>query len=205
MWKAENWEFYKDPAHASGPMWMDDLHVEAIYRLCLECRFRSVLEVGCFDGFSTSALVQAQNEHCLGSIHCLDREIRPRLLLVRAKASGFFSVLPGDSRVALPLIPRCNLLVLDSDHTLPHTQTEWAAISKKGWQTIIAHDVGVTETHSPGPQWLRSHLQQTGWNMVVDEKQREGQHTHRGLMLATMDRKVFEAAVKVWGWLGTQT
>jgi len=94
--------------------------------------------------------------------------------------------------------------VIDSDHDAATTQTELGIVLAKGWRTVIAHDVGSTQVHSPGPQLLRENLTNLGWQIFVDELPREGQQTHRGLLLATRVQGVAEAGKVVWDWLGAQ-
>ena len=198
MWRASDWEFTKDPAHAAGPMWMDDIHVQAIYRICCACGFRHVLEVGCFDGFSTSGIVQAKIEGHIGRLTCVDREIRPALMRVLGKARDNWIAWQDNGADVISECSTCDLVVIDSDHDMATTQREWAAFGVNDFVTLIAHDVG-SKGGCPGPQWLLQEIGNDGaWHILVDEKPREGMRTDRGLMFATLSLRVFVQASRVW-------
>lgn len=201
MWNARDWEFCKDPAHAAGPMWMDDCHVEAIYHLCMKIGFRRMMEIGCWDGFSTSALVQAKIDAACGRLICVDVEARPTLFQVLRKSRDNWSFERRTGAEVLALEPAGDLLVIDSDHDLVPSQQELTAALKAWWTTIIAHDVGATQTHSPGPQWILAELTRRDWFVAVDEAARDGLATHRGLMIASQQKGVYDAAVEIFAKL----
>ena len=192
MWTESDWTICKDPAHAAGPMWMDGLHVRLIYDLCMRHGFRNMMEIGCWDGFSTSALVQAKIDGSCGWLRCVDVEARPALWQVLSKARDHWSFCRCTGVEAIEKCYVQDLYVIDSSHDMATSQQELGAVLEKGGKTVIAHDVGVTQTHSPGPQWMRSKLTELGWHILVDEAPRQGMATHRGIMLATQVLGVYE-------------
>ena len=198
MWREEDWTFTQDPAHAAGPMWMDAEHVEAIYHMAMACGWRHVLELGCWDGFSTSAIVQAKIDQAVDRLTCVDREIRPALWRVLGRCRDAWGAWQGDSRRSLELCDVGDCVILDTDHDLRTTQDEFERIRAKGWPTIIAHDVGAVGG-CPGPQWMLAQLlADPAWIVLVDDQAREGTRTDRGLMLATMEWRVFTQCSAVW-------
>ena len=202
-WQERDWMPYQDLSHADGPMWMDALHVEALYELWMAIRPTSILELGCFDGFSTSAAIQAKADGVGMSLTCVDREIRPSLYQIVRRCRTNWHLAQCDSRVALEQHGVTDVLMIDTDHDIDTTQQEAKIALRRGWQTIVAHDVGL-HGGCPGPQWLRKHLEvYNTWLTVVDEKPREGMRTDRGLMLATRVESVYAAAKVIFDKLAT--
>jgi hypothetical protein len=197
-WREEDWSFACDPAHMAGPMWMDAVHVQVMYNVAMEMGWRRVLEIGSFDGFSASAYVQAKIDAAVGELICVDRTVRPTLLKVLSRARDNWTVASEIGSVYLDRVDVGDLLVLDSDHDLATSRLELEAALRKEWPNIFAHDVGATQTHSPGPQWILAELIRLGWHVLVDELPREGMATHRGLMFATRERGIWERVSRVW-------
>jgi hypothetical protein len=176
---------------------MDAMHVRAIYDLCMGCGFEWVTEVGPYKGFATSALVQAQLDGVVKFIRCIDTTVRPELLKVLGRCDHY-AVTNENSLDGLNLGAVPELVIVDGDHSLVHVQREYARILSRGFRTIVAHDVG-QGSNEPGPQWMLHALEKHGgFKIVVDDKHRAGMRTDRGLMLATRETKVWEAAVPIW-------
>jgi hypothetical protein len=198
MWREEDWPWCKDPRHAAGPMWMDGRHVEAVYQIASALGPQEVIELGCFDGFASSAIVQAKLETRVGLLTCVDREIRDALIKTVRQARDGWILWQGDSADALGVLDTPDMVILDTDHDLATTQREWDALD--GWKdfVLIAHDVG-SAGKQPGPIWLLNELiNDPDWYVLVDELPREGEATHRGLMVATTEEHVYRQISRVW-------
>jgi hypothetical protein len=193
-WNERDWIYFQDLSHADGPMWMDAVHVKLIYEFLMAARPRSVMELGCFDGFSTSAIVQAKADGAAIEMICVDREIRPSLFKIVRRARTGWQLWQTDSRIALEQSAVTDVLMLDTDHDIETTKSEADIFLRRGWPTVIAHDCG-EKGGCPGPQWLFAHLRTSSyWRVFCDDKQRDGMRTDRGLMLATRDMRVTDIA-----------
>ena len=182
MWKEDDWKFAQTRDHNQSMMWMDPVHVAAIYDFLMHHDFENVVEVGSWDGFSTSAMAQAQldGKDFVGC--CIDVDIRPNLL--RVIDGRKITVFRGKSLDGLRNVGNCDCVILDGDHELTTVESEAELLFMNHVQTIIAHDVG--RQGAPGPLWLLAKLQATpGWRVWMDDMPREGMATARGLMIAT--------------------
>ena len=198
MWIAEEWEWARSTDPMGVSMAIDPMHVKALYDIAIACGWRKILELGSFDGYSTSAFVQAKIDKAVRSLVCVDREIRPLLMQVLECARDGWCAAQWDTAEAVRETPAGDFVFVDSDHDLATTQREFRAIMDRGWTTIAAHDVG-SKGGCDGPRWMLDELLQTPeWWVLVDEKPRDGMRTDRGLMVATRERRVFEAVSRVW-------
>ncbi len=205
MWKQNEWDFARTRDDAQSMMWMDPLHVHAIYGLVMLNRWKRLVEVGCWDGFSTSALAQAVFDLAAGEIVCVDTDIRPNLQKVLDALDVVSTTMQGRSADVLHGLREVDVLILDGDHALEAVQAEAAIIFEKNWPTIIAHDVGRPNGGAAGPQWLMAELRQRGWYVLLDEKPRADQRTDRGLMLATQDVGVYGRSKGIFDFLAQES
>ena len=179
-------------------MWMDSVHVAAIYDLCMSCRFDEAMEIGCWDGFSTSAIVQANRDGCNTALMCVDVDIRPQLLNVLQLSTAPWSVCKYPSVAALSRCRSKQLCLVDGDHSIETCRAELGILLDKKWPTLIYHDCGKARG-CEGPRWVRESLEASGaWHVFVDEVIRPGMMTERGLMLATTEVRVAEAGKAIW-------
>ena len=198
MWTESDWAASMTCDASGSMMWMDPLHVRVIYDLCMACRWEDVLEIGSWDGFSASAVVQAAIDSGLTRLWCCDLQLRPELQKVCAKHPFSATLVQGCSVDLLSFLGPMGAVILDGDHSWENVHRELVLLLREGWQTIIAHDVGRIGGVT-GPQRLRQELEHTeDWVVLVDEIQREGQRTDRGLMLATRSPSVARAARKIF-------
>lgn len=184
MWVESDWTFTQNRDEHGSMMWMDAVHVREIYHFVMANVFASILEIGCWDGFSTSALVQALRDGEYFELVLCDKVIRPHLKTVIGDDA--ILCLEIDSLDALQIATGCDCVILDGDHSLANVQREYDLIMEKAIPTIIAHDVG--RQGDKGPMWLIDQLRRLrGWRIWMDDEPRPGMATQRGLMIATCD------------------
>jgi hypothetical protein len=184
-------------------MWMDLRHLGFLYEALFAHPFRRVLEIGCFDGASTSALVQAVNEGCGAELHLCDTHFRPRLRAVVAQAAR--PVVLHERPSVEVLGPGFDLVIVDGDHRLETVSREVGLLLAHRVPTVVAHDTAVPPDRFPdcdGSRFLghvfRHH---PGYRCLEDSRPRPGEFTDRGLLLATADPVVFDRLRPPWEWL----
>lgn len=199
MWKAEDYAACRTPGPNGEMMWMDDLHVKLLYDIFMACDFQRVAEIGCWDGYSASAIVRAKQDGKSHRIKFVDVAIRPQLQKVCEGVDCGFDIFTGVEY--LKRNPKLDCIIIDGDHSLANVQAEFAEVMRLGIPTIIAHDVGHVHGDA-GPVWMLEQLQKLdGWWVAVDEQCRRGMATDRGFMLATRDHKVYEACAPLFSAL----
>jgi hypothetical protein len=201
MWNEEDWAFARTKGHRGELMSMDPLHVRAIYDFVLEAEPEKILEVGCWDGYSTSALVTAMNDGLDCDLVCCDIDIRDGLIRVLRHCTSPWGAYQGRSVDAFDLFSHPDLVILDGAHDKETLWLEYNMINQQKIETVIAHDVGY-DSGQEGPFFLREQLlKDGGWVIYVDDSPRPGMMTQRGLMIATKNTEWAEIADNIFAAL----
>jgi predicted O-methyltransferase YrrM len=201
-WNAKDWAFAKTNDPPEGPMWMDDLHVQTIYEIIMATQPKRVLEIGCYWGYSSSAIVQAKIDGWEGHSLHVDTEIRDQLIAVLRRGGKEWSVAQITGVKALQRLAPGDLVIVDGDHSDDNVRLETNLILDQGWKSVIAHDVA-GGVHEPGPPKMLERLRSyPSWRVLVDSLERPGTATHRGLMYATPRSPWFHEVLEIWDRLG---
>ena len=204
-WKFKDWEFCR-PVLEEGffPPFMDARHAGMIYKLMMTGRFRNVLEIGSWNGHSTSAFVQAQIDGADFRLTVCDIEIRPLLREVISRAPRPVRILQCKSIEAIDI--EYDLILVDGDHRLCVVAPEIECLLKCGTPSILAHDTAVEENPLlPTIKWFDGsrHLAEVfryhgEYRTLEDKKKRPGEWTERGLFFATRLKNVLDDAAQIW-------
>ena len=187
------------------PPYMDARHVELIYRLVKSGLFKNILEIGSWNGFSTSAFVQAQIDGADFQLTVCDIEIRDRLKQVLRKSPAEVTVLEMKSTVAIH--KKYDLILVDGDHRLSAVAPEIVQLLRCNTPNILAHDVFVQEKidNTFGASWYEGarHLadvfrHHTAYQHIEDHKKRPGEWTERGLFFASRWPETFKSVKDIW-------
>jgi hypothetical protein len=188
-----------------GVMSMDRVHAEWMLAVLTALEPRSVIEVGCYAGVSTTAILKAYDAGSVDEVHLIDIRIQDT---VRAMAAsrGRVELWEMTSVQALPLIDPAGdvVAVIDGDHSLAAVQPELELVLAKNPAAIIAHDVTAEAAgygQCEGARWLWETLQASDWHCVVDCRRRADAATHRGLLVAC--RTDLDANVIQEAWVQT--
>jgi hypothetical protein len=185
-----------------GTMSMDRVHAEWMLAVLRAIEPRSVIEIGCYAGVSTTAIMHAYDDGSVDEVHLVDINIQAQ---VRAMANirTRVEVYEMTSFQALPLIDAASDLVavIDGDHSRSVVEPELALVLGKSPAAIIAHDVTAEAAGyglCDGARWLWERLQADGWNCVVDCRKRDNASTHRGLLVACRTPQYVDAVRQAW-------
>jgi Methyltransferase domain len=165
---------------------MDDLHVMAIYELARSAT-GNVVEVGCFRGRSTAALVEALNDGADFTLHLVDVKITLELLRVIGMCRKPDRIKIHETHSTSFLLESASLWIIDGDHTWPAVLDVLNALASNAVCIVMhdtrAHEEGFKECEgsSLAAQALRHHR---GRFYIEDCKHRDGMLTHRGLMIS---------------------
>lgn len=196
--QSQEWDFCC-PQKEDGcfPPHMDARHVELIYRLAKSGLFRNILEIGSWNGFSTSAFVQAQIDGADFKLTVCDIEIRPRLMQVLKKSPAEIGIrnIPGK----LAINKRYDLILVDGDHQLSAVAGEIEALMRCNTPSILAHDTSACVPWFDGSRHLANVFKyHTSYESIEDNKKRPGEWTERGLFFASRYPETFKAAKDIW-------
>lgn len=187
---------------------MDKRHVFVIYELLRSGMFSRALEVGCANGASTTAFVEALNRNdqltatfcdpvtsqmflnALDNVNDIDR-----VQLVQAPSK--FTLSDAD-RFGGPF----DFILLDGDHSQETVAEEIGLIDKSQLLGIAGHDTSSTLAgyrKAEGAELLRrTVLFDWGWYCIEDNLRREGEETHRGFFFGTPSRQVYKRALSAF-------
>lgn len=184
---------------------LDKRHVFVLYELLRSGLFIRALEVGCANGASSTAFVEAVNRNsqlnvtfcdpvtsqmflnALNNVDDIDR-----VQLVQAESQF---VLSDAERFGGPF----DFILLDGDHSEPVVTEEIALIDRSRLLGIAGHDTSATcagYRKAEGAELLkRTAMFDWGWYCIEDNMIREGEETQRGLFFATPSLSVYKRAL----------
>lgn len=167
--------------------------MKLLYNILTTARFRKVLEIGCYNGASTSAFVQAINDGANFELHLCDPHFRDGLkrTVGMCKRRVFLH-----ERRSLDVIDRSfDFIFVDGDHSYENVREEVALLLKHNVRSVVAHDTH--EPHCEGSVYLaETYRASRGHLCLEDALPRPGEWTHRGFFFATRD---FDVYTKVKG------
>ncbi len=199
---------YED-CYASSPCTSMDLRHVYLLNDILKCwEFKSALEIGSFNGSSSTAFIEAINSgEGLGksgrAIFC-DVSVRPSLLRVvkNCKDPSRARITPQPSWEVLKTSMDFDFIFVDGCHDIQSVSVEFAHLKRRRPLCIMGHDTNATQAghlHCEGAEMLRKELQKdAGYFCLSDSKQRPDEMTERGLFFATTSILLFEKAEKIF-------
>jgi len=177
--------------HETGSC-MDRRHILWLAKLLSSSGVKRTLEIGVYSGASSAAFVEAG----VPDAHFSDISPRPEFFRV-VEGRGVFHRLKGCD--VLLSKPRFDLVFVDGNHSLDAVEEEVAALRKEPPAIVVAHDINSTVAGygaCEGAHFLWQELQRDGWFCVVDAKDRVGELTKRGMLVATKHASAFQAATR---------
>lgn len=185
-----DFEAYGVAQYMTDAMSADRRHVLWLRECLRRLRPRSYVEIGSCFGVSTTAGIEAVKDANVRDFHVIDLGFRPT---VANMASGLADVYlhAGRSVDVLPTLElhKPSAVFIDGDHSMAGVLPELEQVLAHRPLTIFAHDVTAESAGyggCDGAAWLWHELQRLGWRCIVDSRRRPGEHTHRGMLVATL-------------------
>jgi SAM-dependent methyltransferase len=187
---------------------VDRRHLFWMYDILQGCRFEHALEIGCLNGASSTAFVEAINRGYLGRATLCDIELRPSLQQVVSQCTEPERVRTYQGRSVDLLRSQAGFDVIwvDGDHRLENVRAEVDLLLAQRPVCVMAHDTNaqaVTYPDCDGPPYLKWAFQTAaGYQCLEDNTVRPGEDTGRGMFLATTSSTVFDVAreaLRKWG------
>lgn len=173
------------------PHYADIRHVRMIHDELMSGKYRRVLEIGCYDGYSTCGFLEALKAGKIEELHLCDVHFRDQLkrvvthygLKVHFHEQPSLELLENDTNF--------DLVFVDGDHSESVAQREAAILLKAGVKTVFAHDTAeMARTRygvALGPKRLADSFRADNrYFCSEDSVLRAGERTERGLFMAKL-------------------
>ncbi len=191
------------------PASLDRRHLFWLFDILAAGQFQHALEIGCLNGASSTAFVEALNRDLLQRATFCDIDLRESLgsVLTQARQADRVQTYQGKSIDLLrDSTETFDFVFVDGDHSLENVRQETELLIQRQTLCVMAHDTNVQSFGDPdyeGPQYLKWGFQTTApYYCLEDNAPRPGEDTGRGLFFATTSLALFEAArasLRTWG------
>ncbi|HUQ69982.1 MAG TPA: class I SAM-dependent methyltransferase [Planctomycetaceae bacterium] len=187
---------------------VDPRHIFWLFDLLNAARFRQALEIGCLNGASSTAFVEAINRGTLGYATFCDIDIRETLqdVLSQCRHPHQTATFTGRSADLLRQKTGFDFVFVDGDHRLETVREEVDLLLEQRPICVMAHDTSaqiIGLEGCGGLPYLKWRFQTAApYLCLEDNAPRPGERTQRGMFLATTSTDVFEiarASLQRWG------
>ncbi len=193
------------PPFPPGHRWALDLrHVRMIHDEACSGAYGRVLEIGCFQGYSSTALLAACKAAHVGEVHLCEPYPTAELEKVIAHYNIDKTRVYLHRCTSLELLQRdsgFDLVFIDGDHEEATVAEELRLLIAAGVRCIFAHDTA-DASHDlyqtpKGPRLVAPTLAAAGYVVTEDSEFREGERTERGLVKAILPPKQPEIGLRL--------
>lgn len=183
---------------------MDRRHIFMLHDILCGYPFKSALEIGSFNGASSTAFVEAANAGKLGRATFCDVQVTHSLMCVANNCRN-----PNRVRITrevswslLESAEDFDFVLVDANHDLESVTPEVKQLLRRRPLCVMAHDTNATAAGFPlceGAALLKNtFMKLPGYYCIEDAKAREGERTERGLFFATTDPALLDLATQVF-------
>lgn len=183
------------PAHIEAGWCIDLRHLRWLHAVLMSGRFRRVLEIGSYHGYSTTAFLAALEAGKVGEVHLCEPHPTAELL---ERIAGTGAVLHAERSVDLLAADAdWDFVFVDGDHFEANVKEEARLLIAAGVRCVMAHDTSAASIYPEcdGPQHLKAAFQAAGYFCCEDSLKREGERTERGMFFAALDRSVYQSLI----------
>jgi len=203
-WVAKQHPLPEQPARSlfdwpGDPRWyIDQRHRDWLQGVLMSGRFRRVLEIGCFHGYSTVAFLEALKAGAVDEVHLCDTTITEQLERVLTHYNLPGVVVHHCRSVELLARESFDFVFVDGDHGAETCKEEARLLIAAQARVVMAHDTSVAPLFPlcDGPQHLKQAFQAAGYGCLEDAVLREGEHTERGMFFAAAVREDYEIGLE---------
>jgi hypothetical protein len=187
---------------------MDRRHIFIMHEVLKTWPFESALEIGSFNGASSTAFVEAINSgEGLGqsgiATFC-DVSVSASLMDVAGNCRDLsrVRVTPQPSWAVLDSALPFDFVLVDAAHDIDSVSIEVRKLLARRPLCVMAHDTSATDagySRCEGAAMLkRTFMGLRGYRSIEDNVKREGERTERGLFLATTDMELYRRTANVF-------
>ena len=177
---------------------MDHRHVAMIETFLLSRKTSGVLEIGCWKGRCTAAILNAYKAGQIMTVDLCDVDIKPEIRrMVATHTDVALQQMTGGEILRGREAYIYQTVILDNGHSLDVSREEWNEMARLRPQVLIPHDVTATAAgyeNCEGPGWMLEEIRHAGYQVVIDNEKRPNERTHRGLAFCCLPLEAFAAA-----------
>jgi hypothetical protein len=187
---------------------MDHRHIFIMHEVLKAWPFESALEIGSFNGASSTAFVEAINSGVglgeRGIATFCDVSISDSLIDVVRNCNdpARVRVTPQPSWAVLDSELPFDFVLVDAAHDMDSVTLEVRRLLARRPVCVMAHDTSATDagySRCEGAAMLkRTFMGLRGYRSIEDNRKRDGERTDRGLFLATTDMELYRRAANVF-------
>lgn len=173
---------------------MDTRHIERLFKIARITRPRTVIEIGSYQGASTTAWIVALNEGFVQTVRLYEIAPTAELHAMIAKANDQRAV-SLNTRPYYDAPEYADLILIDGAHGW-QALADLASALAMGCPQIIMHDSRTYMNLGDGwGAWLGANILKSSplYRWFEDAEKRSGEWTHRGLLYASKHAKAQEA------------
>jgi hypothetical protein len=173
---------------------MDRRHIFILHDILCSWPFENALEIGSFNGASSTAFVEAINKGeglgQSGTATFCDVSVTHSLMSVvrNCNRPDRVRVTPQPSWAVLDSNEPFDFIFVDAAHDIESVSLELKHLLRRKPLCVMAHDTNATDAGYPlceGARMLKDTFASLGWMFYEDCKKRDGERTERGLFFAT--------------------
>ena len=203
---------YKFISECNRAGWnMDRRHVEVIHEFVMRNEFNKILEIGCYSGYSTSALVEAINQGKKFELH-LSEPSPPESGLLERVIDMCSGQVVLHRKPSIDVLERYggdfDCIIVDGDHKIEGGGYDLLMILRNQTPIVFAHDTNpihlknrktFTRRSCMGAELLgRALKSHRDYFHIEDNKKRQGERTERGLFFASTDESKYRIALDIF-------
>jgi hypothetical protein len=183
---------------------MDRRHVFALREVLSAWPFRNALELGSFNGASSTAFIEAINAGSLRQATFCDTRPTESLWTVcrNCHRIGRVTITDRPSWQSLDSKEDYDFILVDACHDIASVTKELQRLIARRPLCVMAHDTNATAwgyPHAEGAELLKNTFaNMQGYHCIEDGVHRDGERTERGLFLATWDAELYALASRVF-------
>ncbi len=179
---------------------MDKRHIFMLHEVLRVGGFRSTLEIGCYNGASSTAFIEALNGNFIECATFCEVSVRPSLIKVLKGCNRPLSarLTTQPSWAVLDTVEHYDFIFVDGGHDLDTVSVELKKLQRRRPLCVMGHDTAATVNgygYCEGAlllaDWFRG---DPDYFTIEDNEKRTNERTERGLFFATTDSELHAKA-----------
>ena len=173
----ERWKGLRDFRHP--PACMDWRHVNMVHEMLVGENVLGAVEIGCWRGFGTAALVEADEKGGI-AVDLVDLKIQDSVRKIAPRHWWLLEMNSWDYRGS----PQC--WIIDGNHDFGEI-SDYAKACRMGARIVVIHDTNGGEhrllPYNVGASFVGALVKRDFPYFFEDKEERPGERTHRGLVI----------------------